>query len=138
MSLLDDLKLSVEWTLSPEQERIAQWAINSLSLEAAYLASVAWTTPEPPPIIGLQVVKAASRWVRNPDGLSQDRVGDMTIGRPYGSVEIHSSPTFTPDEAKLIKSYSGATTASPSFSVAQGVGLVLNGRSDSLGGEWSL
>lgn len=129
--LIDEVKSSLEWELSTQEVKIATWAIGALTVEAKHLSGGVWT--DPPTIIGVQIVKAVGRWLRNPDGLSQDRIGEAVIGRPYGSPEIHSSPTFTDYEMKIIRESQSRRNG---FGSIQTTGLVLGPRGG-YGDSWS-
>lgn len=77
---LDALALRLDWTLNADEERIANAALEDLSDEARFHGSMIWRDElSTPRMVQSIVLRAATRYMRNPDGYSQSRAGDETV-----------------------------------------------------------
>lgn len=77
----DDLLARLDWTLSPEEERIARSALEDLSDDARNYGSERWASEQVAPrSVRTMVLRAAVRYMRNPDGYIQSRAGDEIVG----------------------------------------------------------
>ncbi|MFI6205913.1 hypothetical protein ACIBAI_05860 [Streptomyces sp. NPDC051041] len=103
---LDELKGRLDWELDEGEERIALGAlVDASELAASYGRE--WPEATVPRLVKTLVLKAAARYVRNPNGYTQSRAGDETLawsdahGRDAGSVY------FTRDEIRLLEDLAG-------------------------------
>ena len=99
---VDDLVARLDWELSPDERRIAEHAIEDLSDEARFLGSSAWTATSAPRIVRTTILKAAQRFMRNPDGYVQSRAGDEVVGWAALKREV-GAPEFSPEEKDRLK-----------------------------------
>ncbi|MGI5530158.1 hypothetical protein ACQEVX_23045 [Streptomyces syringium] len=111
---LTELQGRLDWELDEDERRIAVGALEDASdLAASY--GRAWPEATAPRLVKTLVLKAASRYVRNPNGYTQSRAGDETLawseahGRDAGSVY------FTREEIRLLTEFGGRK---PTFSSA--------------------
>lgn len=105
---LDELKNRLDWTLSPDEERIATGALDDASdLARAYGKD--WQAGAAPRLVRMLVLKACARYMRNPDGYTTSRAGDETLswsdahGRDAGSIY------FTNEEQRLLRTLAGGS-----------------------------
>ena len=107
LASVDELEARLEWALTDEEKNVAQAALEDLSDEARYYGNSAWITPAATPLpVSRLVLKAASRYMRNPDGFTTSRAGDETVtwsDRGMGS----GSPEFTENEIRTLRGYGG-------------------------------
>jgi hypothetical protein len=102
---LDDVRSRVEWTLEPDEERLAMAALLDASDEAR-IHGRDWAPERAPRLVRTLVLKAVVRYLRNPDGYTTSRAGDETLswtdrGERAGAVE------FTRDEIALLRRLAG-------------------------------
>lgn len=109
LATIDELKATLEWTLDPGEERIAAGALDTLSEDARFYGRETWADPAScPRQVHNLVLKAARRFMRNPDGYTTSRAGDETLNwtdRGEESGEAH----FTDREVKMIETIAGKT-----------------------------
>lgn len=102
---LDDLTARLDWELDADELRIAASALEDASeLAAAYGRD--WPEATAPRLVRTLVLRAASRYMANPNGYTQSRAGDETlawgdIGRDAGSVYL------TREEKRLLEELAG-------------------------------
>ncbi|MFE7124036.1 hypothetical protein [Streptomyces sp. NPDC057617] len=102
---LDELKGRLDWQLDDDELRIAGGALEDASdLAATYGRN--WPEESAPRLVRTLVLKAAARYMRNPNGYTQSRAGDETlgwsdIGRDAGTVY------FTREEIRLLEGIAG-------------------------------
>ncbi|MFG2147351.1 hypothetical protein ACGFRG_24670 [Streptomyces sp. NPDC048696] len=102
---LDDLKARLDWDLDADELRIATGALEDAStLAAAYGRN--WPEAVAPRLVRTLVLKAASRYMTNPNGYTQSRAGDETlawsdVGHDAGTVY------FTTEEKRLLEGLAG-------------------------------
>ncbi|MEU7030053.1 hypothetical protein AB0A60_25650 [Streptomyces sp. NPDC046275] len=103
---LDELKGRLDWELDADEERIASGALIDAS-ELAATHGREWPEATVPRLVKTLVLKAAARYLRNPNGYTLSRAGDETLawsdahGRDAGSVY------FTRDEIRLLEDLAG-------------------------------
>lgn len=97
LATLNDLKARIDWDLSEEEERIANGALEDLSEDARYYSGQDWRYDTAPPYVRSLVLRAAARFLRNPEGFSQSRAGDETVMWGDRSRESDTAE-FTPNE----------------------------------------
>jgi hypothetical protein len=107
LATVDDLIDRLEWTLDSDEERAAIGALEDLSDDARFYGSDVWQDQATAPAqVQRLVLKAAARWMRNPDGYTQSRAGDETLA--WGNRgEASGSPTFTENEIKMLVALAG-------------------------------
>lgn len=77
----DDLLARLDWVLDENEERIARSALEDLSDDARRLGSSGWVDSNTAPRgVRTLVLRAAQRYMRNPDGYVQSRAGDEIVG----------------------------------------------------------
>ncbi|WP_411120600.1 hypothetical protein [Streptomyces sp. x-19] len=102
---LDELKGRLDWELDEDELRIAMGALEDASdLAATYGRE--WPEDAAPRLVRTLVLKAASRYMRNPNGYTQSRAGDETlawadIGQDAGTVYL------TREEIRLLEELGG-------------------------------
>ncbi|MFJ1932623.1 hypothetical protein ACIOGZ_08085 [Kitasatospora sp. NPDC088160] len=102
---LDDLKGRLDWDLDEDELRIAKAALEDASdLAAEYGRD--WPQDRVPRLVRTLVLKAVTRYLRNPHGYTQSRAGDETltwsdIGRDAGTIH------FTREEIRLLAELAG-------------------------------
>jgi hypothetical protein len=102
---LEELKGRLDWELDADEERIASGALTDAS-DLAATHGREWPEATVPRLVKTLVLKAAARYVRNPNGYTQSRAGDETlawsdIGRDAGTVY------FTREEIRLLEELAG-------------------------------
>lgn len=80
LATLVELKERLEWTLDAGEERAAAGALSDLSDDARFYGSTQWEMNSVPRQVKGLVLRAAARFIRNPDGFVQSRAGDETVG----------------------------------------------------------
>ncbi|AVE00393.1 head-to-tail adaptor [Streptomyces phage OzzyJ] len=103
---LDELKGRLDWTLDPDEERIAAGALEDASDLAAHYGR-SWADDAAPRLVRTLVLKASARYMRNPGGYTQSRAGDETLGWSDAAGENAGTVYFTDEEQKLLASLGG-------------------------------
>ncbi|MEU7400079.1 hypothetical protein [Streptomyces sp. NPDC044948] len=103
---LDDLKGRLDWTLDADEERIATSALEDASDLAAHYGRD-WPEDTAPRMVRTLVLKACKRYMSNPDGFTQSRAGDETLGWNDAAGENAGTVYFTGEEQKLLASLAG-------------------------------
>ncbi|MFE9254040.1 hypothetical protein [Streptomyces sp. NPDC006879] len=106
---LDDLKGRLDWTLDADEERIATSALEDASDLAAHYGRD-WPDDTVPRMVRTLVLKACKRYMSNPDGYTQSRAGDETLGWNDAAGENAGTVYFTDEEIKLLASLAGRST----------------------------
>lgn len=96
---LHELEDRLEWDLTDEEKRVAQSALDDLSVDAAHHGRE-WTRANVPALVKRVVLAATTRYLRNLEGVVQSRAGDETL--VYGEDKLAGSAHFTTDEVKAI------------------------------------
>lgn len=100
---LEELKGRLEWDLDTDEERIAQGALDDLSADALFYGNPRWTEASCPPYVKTLVLKAAQRYMRNPDGYEQSRAGDETVGWGQSTDDDKGAAAFSKKELAALK-----------------------------------
>jgi hypothetical protein len=114
---LDELKERLDWTPDEAGERLAKAALDDATVLAMEYGRQ-WPQDDPPRLVRTLVLRAARRFVENPQGYTTSRAGDETVqwgdahGRDAGSVY------FTRDEQKLLASLAGRSKGITSVDVS--------------------
>jgi hypothetical protein len=103
---VDDLRGRLDWTLDADELRIAVGALEDASdLARGYGRD--WPADAAPRLVRTLVLKACKRFMDNPNGYTQSRAGDETVGWNDAAAENAGTVYFTADEQKLLKSLAG-------------------------------
>ncbi|WP_432482591.1 hypothetical protein [Kineococcus esterisolvens] len=106
---LDDLQGRLEWDLDPGEQAIARDALEALSEDARFYARRDWPTRAAAPRqVFTLVIRAAARFMRNPDGYTQSRAGDETLAWTDRG-ENAGSPVFTKSEIAMLHQLGGGS-----------------------------
>lgn len=109
LATLDELKARLDWTLDGDEEHVASAALEDLSDDARFYGRDAWTDPEHTPrTVVKMVVRAAARYMRNPDGYTQSRAGDETLTWNEDRSGQAGAAHFNETEIKALRSMAGA------------------------------
>lgn len=100
---LPELQARCEWDFDSGEERIAQGALEDLTADALYHGNPRWTDLTVPPYVKTLVLKAAQRYMRNPDGYEQSRAGDETVAWGQRSDQEAGSASFNEKELAAIR-----------------------------------
>jgi hypothetical protein len=103
---MQDLKARLDWELDEDEERIAGGALEDASDLAAHYGRE-WPETSAPRLVRTLVLKAAQRYMKNPDGYTQSRAGDETLAWNDKAGENAGTVYFTDDEQKLLISLAG-------------------------------
>lgn len=103
---LDDLKGRLDWALDADEERIATTALEDASDLAAHYGRD-WPEESAPRMVRTLVLKACKRYMSNPDGFTQSRAGDETLGWNDAAGENAGTVYFTAEEQKLLTGLAG-------------------------------
>ncbi|WJN63026.1 head-tail joining protein 1 [Streptomyces phage phiScoe3] len=103
---LEDLKARLDWELDEDEERVAGGALEDASDLAAHYGRE-WAEGNAPRLVRTLVLKAAQRYMKNPDGYTQSRAGDETLAWNDAQGENAGTVYFTDDEIKLLGSLGG-------------------------------
>lgn len=96
---LEELEARLDFKLDDETAPIAQAALDDLSLDARFYGA-AWPKPgSAPPAVKSLVLRAARRFMNNPDGYTQSRAGDEMVGWR----EASPNAEFTEDEKARLR-----------------------------------
>lgn len=107
---LFDLTDRLDWTLSDDETRVAEAALEDASELACLYGRPTWTKANAPRQLKTLILRSVVRYMRNPEGYIQSRAGDETViwsdtRTPGGTFE------FTADEQALIGQLAGRTKA---------------------------
>ena len=97
---MEDLLARLDWELGPEELRIAESALEDLSDDARFYGNANWTPVSAPRVVRTRVLRAAVRYLRNPDGYIQSRAGDEIVG---WAPRKNTGAEFTQDEIAELK-----------------------------------
>lgn len=109
---LAELAEGLEWTLSDEEERLAEATLEDLSDDARLHGSEGWVNATVAPDAVKRLVKrVARRFLRNPDGYVTSRAGDETLTWS-DTGERAGTAFFTDDERKALRAWAGKSSLS--------------------------
>lgn len=103
---LDELKNRLDWTLDADEERIAQAALEDASDLACYYGKD-WEPATAPRMVRTLVLRACKRYMDNPQGYTQSRAGDETLGWSDAHGENAGTVYFTKEEQDLLRGLAG-------------------------------
>lgn len=103
---LGELSERLDWTLDADELRIAVGALEDAS-DLARGYGREWEAGSAPRLVRTLVLKAAVRYMRNPDGYTQSRAGDETLSWNDAAGAEAGTVFFTPEEQKLLKGLAG-------------------------------
>jgi plasmid stabilization system protein ParE len=103
---MEDLKARLDWELDEDEERIAGGALEDASDLAAHYGRE-WPEDTAPRLVRTLVLKAAQRYMKNPDGYTQSRAGDETLAWNDAAGENAGTVYFADEEIKLLRSLAG-------------------------------
>lgn len=106
---LTELKERLDWTLDPDEERLAASALADASDEAR-IHGRDWTVEHVPRPVKTIVLKACVRYLRNPDGYTTSRAGDETVTWSDRGDPAAGAVSFTRDEIALLRELGGTRT----------------------------
>lgn len=99
--------LNLDFDLDDGQTRDAEQALEEASNLARYYGAD-WPDPAIAPyMVRTIVLRAVRAYMRNPDGFTQSRAGDETVGWPDRGISPIGRVEFTPDEIKMLQSLAG-------------------------------
>ncbi|TCC19959.1 hypothetical protein [Kribbella sindirgiensis] len=110
LAAIEELRDRLPFQMDEDEERDALGALEYLSDEARHYGSESWKTPlVTPPQVCRLVLRAAVRYMKNPDGFSQSRAGDETVAWSNTDGEDAGTPHFTDREIGMLKKISGSS-----------------------------
>lgn len=74
-----ELQSRLDWVLDSGEQGVANGVLEDLSDDARYYGSEKWDSSTAPRQVKSLVLRAAARFMRNPDGYTQSRAGDETL-----------------------------------------------------------
>ena len=98
---LDELRNRLDFDIEPHEESTATSALEDLSEDARHYGKN-WPVESVPPIVKRLILKAAVRFMKNPDGYEMSRAGDETVQWHDGAFPEGGVAAFTEAEQKLI------------------------------------
>jgi hypothetical protein len=106
LATLQELTNRLDWTLDADELRIAAGALEDASdLARGYGRD--WDAATAPRLVRTLVLKACRRYMNNPNGYTQSRAGDETLGWNDAAGENAGTVYFTADEQKLLQGLAG-------------------------------
>lgn len=114
---LDELKERLDWDLDAAGERIAESALDDAT-ELAIEYGREWPESSVPRLVRTLVLRAARRFVENPQGYTVSRAGDETVQWSDAAGEHAGSVHFTKDEQKLLAGLAGRGTGLVSATIS--------------------
>jgi len=124
---LDELKARLDWTLDADEERIATSSLEDASDLARGYAGRDWTSSTAPRLVRTLVLKACKRYMTNPQGYTQSRAGDETLGWNDTQGENAGTVYFTGDEQKMLAELGGRKTGLVSAEITAWNGRIHRG-----------
>lgn len=101
-----ELESRLDWDLSARERSMATKALEDLSDDARFYGSPKWSSLNAPRGVKSIILRAAKRYMGNPDGYSQSRAGDETI--QWADLgEDAGTAYFTSREQEMLKVLAG-------------------------------
>lgn len=111
LATIEDLEARLDWVLDDLELSVAETALEDLSDDARFYGSSTWDEATAPRQAKSLVLRAAARFMRNPDGYTQSRAGDETL--MWGDKgENAGSAHFTEREQQMLARIAGVNTSS--------------------------
>jgi hypothetical protein len=107
LASVTELQLRLDWTLDQGEQSMAEAALADLSDDARFYGSARWNSDTAPRQVKSVVLRAAARFMRNPDGYTQSRAGDETIMWNDSAGQDAGTAFFTEREQKILASLAG-------------------------------
>lgn len=104
-----ELQSRLDWTLNSVELTVAFSALSDLSEDARYWGSSNWDSFTAPRQAKSLVLRAAARYMKNPDGYTTSRAGDETV--MWSDETVSASPSFTEGEQKMLAALAGRNTS---------------------------
>ncbi|MGZ2360733.1 hypothetical protein LRE75_29310 [Streptomyces sp. 372A] len=114
---LDELTGRLDWELDEDELRISVTALEDASNLAATYGRE-WPEERAPRLVKTLVLKAAVRYLRNPNGYTQSRAGDETLGWSDAHGRDAGSVYFTREEIRLLEDLAGTRPGLTSVTVS--------------------
>lgn len=105
LAQLPELQARLEWTLDAQEQVVAQSALADLSDDARFYGSSRWDSTNCPRQAKSLVLRAAVRYMRNPDGYITSRAGDETV--QWAESEEGGTAAFNEREQKMLAAIAG-------------------------------
>jgi len=119
LATVDELKARCDWTFDADEERAASGYLEEASDLVRAYGKDAWESSSAPRMAKNIAISAVRRFMRNPEGYTQSRAGDETLG---WSDLGHDSATIylTAPEQRLLRSLAGRGGLTSAPAVAWG------------------
>jgi len=111
LATVDDLQDRLDWVLDEGEQGVATGALEDLSDDARFYGSSSWDSTNAPRQVRSLVLRAAARFMRNPDGYTQSRAGDETLAWADRG-EDAGSAFFTKKEQQMLARLAGVSSTS--------------------------
>lgn len=106
IATVEELQARLDWTLDSGEQGVAEAAIADLSDDARFYGHSKWDATTAPRQVKSLVLRAAARYMRNPDGFVQSRAGDETLVWSDRGEEA-ATAAFTDKEQKMLAVMAG-------------------------------
>ncbi|MEU7905882.1 hypothetical protein [Actinoplanes sp. NPDC049118] len=117
IATVSDLVERLDWQLDDDELRIAAGALEDAS-DLARSYGRDWDAESVPRLVRTLVLKACRRYMSNPNGYTQSRAGDETLGWNDAAGENAGTVYFTDDEQKLLRGLAGKNPALVSATIS--------------------
>lgn len=114
IATLTELEERLEWELDEGEKRIAAAALEDLEADALYYGRPEWEFNAPNAVKRL-VLRAAARFMRNPDGFDTSRAGDETV--VFGKAMQAGTAQFDDREIGILQNLANPVATGGLFSV---------------------
>jgi hypothetical protein len=104
---LEELTPRLPFTLSSEEEREANGALEDLSFDALAIGNATWTEATLPLAVKNLILRAAARHMKNYEGYTVSRAGDETV--QWAEQDAPGQATFSEDEKTMLRQMGGKT-----------------------------
>lgn len=104
---LDELSPRLPFTLSDEEKREAQGALDDLSFDALSYGSPTWSPASVPQAVKNLILRAAARHLKNYEGYTASRAGDEQV--TWAEQDSPGQATFSDEEKSMLRTMGGRT-----------------------------